>query len=117
MAANRHILAVFAADLAIRCHFLAAILPFLPPITPNVKLPIHATRLEFGIRAEVASDTTSKSGKNGNVHCASQHCLPTTLSPTRVGGFRGRQPSGAVSIARHFHIVKCFCVLWCNPLT
>jgi hypothetical protein len=45
MAATAHNVAVFAADLAIRCHFVAAILPLLPPITPNVTLAWVANRL------------------------------------------------------------------------
>src|SRR5690242_21015741 len=57
-------------DRAVSCRFL----PLLPPITRNVKLPTRATRLEFGIWADGTRDTPSKSGKNGNVDHASQHC-------------------------------------------
>jgi len=53
--------------------FLAAIVPFLPPITRNVKLPRAAKPLQFGIREEYALDTQPKSGKNGNVDHPSQH--------------------------------------------
>jgi hypothetical protein len=52
------------------CRFL----PLLPPITPNVKFPHHAAGLEFGSRGEVAPQTNSKSGKNGNVDHPSQLC-------------------------------------------
>jgi hypothetical protein len=61
------IVAVFAIPLAISLPFLAAILPLLPPRTPNVTLAILANRLEFGSRGEGAPDTRPKSGKNGNV--------------------------------------------------
>src|SRR5689334_16240519 len=73
-AASHSTLAVFAAHLATslphRCHIVATscrILPFLPPITPNVKLPIPANPLQFRLREEVPPDTPSKNGKNGNV--------------------------------------------------
>ena len=69
-----HILAAFAADLAIRCHFLAAILPPLPPRTQNAKSPQAANPLEFGMRVEDDADHTTKSGKNGNVDHPNQHC-------------------------------------------
>src|SRR5690349_24536715 len=39
-------------------------LPLLPPITRNVKLPLHATRLEFGGHADPAHVPKSKNGKN-----------------------------------------------------
>src|SRR5690242_13672134 len=57
-------------------HFDCHILPLLPPITPNGKSPIPATRLEFGILPRSPSNTTSKSGKNGNVHHPSQLSPP-----------------------------------------
>ena len=69
------------------CHSLphrCRILPLLPPITRNVKLPIPATRLESGIREETTPDAKSKSGKNGNVDPASQLCraeLPPAFIP------------------------------------
>jgi hypothetical protein len=44
-------------------------LPFLPTITRNVKLPIPATWLELGARADPAHGTILKNGKNGNVDC------------------------------------------------
>jgi len=69
-------LAVFAAHLATLLPLLAAIVPLLPPITPNVKFAQPANPLEFGIRKEDATDHTTKSGKNGNVDRASQHCHP-----------------------------------------
>jgi hypothetical protein len=47
--ASSPILAVSCRDLAIRCHFLAAIVPLLPPITRNVKFAVAANRLEFQI--------------------------------------------------------------------
>jgi len=59
------------------CH----ILPLLPPITPNVKLPARATRLKFGIPLRPPSNITSKSGKNGNVDHSSQ--LSSPLPPPR----------------------------------
>jgi len=65
----RHNVAVFAIHLATSCR----ILPFLPPITRNVKLPRTANRREFGIRAEGTPNTTSQSGKNGNVAYGGQH--------------------------------------------
>jgi hypothetical protein len=52
--------------------FLAAILPLLPPITRNVKLPDRPNRLECGIRDRSALETKVKSGKNGNVDRAGQ---------------------------------------------
>jgi hypothetical protein len=51
-------------------------LPFLPPITRNVKLPDRANPLELGMRADPAHGSILKNGKNGNVHRASQHCRP-----------------------------------------
>ena len=74
-----------AAGLAV----FAAIVPLLPPITPNVKLPRPAIWLEFSVREETAPDISSKSGKNGNVHLRSQHCRRRV----RVGGRRGQRPS------------------------
>jgi len=62
-----HILAVFAADRAIRCHFLAAILPPLPAITRNVTLPQAANPLEFGMR--VADDADHKIKKRQKRQC------------------------------------------------
>jgi len=50
-------IAVFAAGLAIPCHFVAAILPLLPPITRNVKFAEAANRLERGVREEIVPDT------------------------------------------------------------
>jgi hypothetical protein len=50
-------LAVFAAHPAISLPLLATILPFLPPITRNVKLPLPVTGLECGIREEDTPDT------------------------------------------------------------
>src|SRR5690348_17687166 len=73
-ARSRQNVAVFVAHRAIRCHFLAAILPLLPPITRNVTFAEAAKRLEFSIREEIARDAPSKSGKNGNVDQDSQHC-------------------------------------------
>jgi len=81
MAAIRHILAVFAAHVATSLPWLAAILPPLPPITPSVKFPRDANRLEFSIREERATDQKSKSGKNGNVDHPTQHCR----QPLRAG--------------------------------
>src|SRR5689334_6005574 len=52
--------AVFAADRAIRCHFLAAIVPLLPPITQNVKFSRAANRLELRMREEDGLDTKLK---------------------------------------------------------
>jgi len=52
-----------AAHLAV----FATILPPLPPITRNVKLPSPANPLQFSIREENALDTVPKSGKNGKV--------------------------------------------------
>jgi hypothetical protein len=49
----------------IPCRFL----PFLPPITRNVKLPIPAIWLELGVRADPAHGSILKNGKNGNVDC------------------------------------------------
>jgi hypothetical protein len=69
-----HILAVFATHLAISLPLFAAILPLLPSITPNVKLPDRANRLECGIGEENTPDTKAKSGKNGNVDHPSQLC-------------------------------------------
>jgi hypothetical protein len=66
--------AVFAAHLATSLPFLATIVPLLPPITPNVKSPWVANRLEFDVCEESHADQRSKSGKNGNVHQSSQHC-------------------------------------------
>jgi len=64
------------------CRFL----PLLPPITRNVTLPIPTTRLESRIGRESRAESISKSGKNGNVHRASQHCHPTTaLSSSALG--------------------------------
>ena len=76
MSAIRLNIAVFAAHLAIRCHFFAAIVPLLPPITRNVKFARGANRLEFGTHEENVSETKSKSGKNGNVDHPSQLCRP-----------------------------------------
>src|SRR5689334_19714178 len=73
-AKTRPNLAAFVAHLATSLPFLAAILPPLPPITRNVKLSRGANRLECGIGRENAPGTSSKSGKNGNVDRASQHC-------------------------------------------
>src|SRR5690348_5444351 len=56
----------------LHCH----ILPLLPPITPNVTLPIRPTRLEFGLPPRLPSNPTSKSGKNGNVDHPSHITLP-----------------------------------------
>src|SRR5579859_8100698 len=73
--------AVFAADLATFCRFChphCRLLPLLPPITRNVKLPIPANRLEFSIRAQSVADHHAKSGKNGNVDPHSQ------LSPSHT---------------------------------
>ena len=67
MAGIPPILAVFATHLAISLPFLAAILPFLPPITRNVKFMWGANRLEIRVREEDSPDTRPKSGKNGNV--------------------------------------------------
>src|SRR5690348_1885525 len=61
------------------CHILplhCQILPLLPPITRNVKLPDRATRLELSIRAGSPFTKNVKSGKNGNV----DH--PSQLSPS-----------------------------------
>jgi hypothetical protein len=69
-------LAVFAAHLATLLPLLAAILPLLPPKTQNVKFAWPANPLEFHIREEDATDRKIKSGKNGNVYRASQHCHP-----------------------------------------
>src|SRR5690348_10708388 len=77
---SRRILPFLPPTLPHRCRFL----PLLPPITPNVKLAIPANPLEFGIRAEAAPDTKSKSGKNGNVDHPSQHRhlgLPLAFMP------------------------------------
>src|SRR5579859_5821050 len=57
--------------------FLPPTLPPLPPITPNVKLLDRSTRLEFRLWAGSPFTTKSKSGKNGNVNRASQHCHPS----------------------------------------
>ena len=75
-----HILAVFATDLAIHLATSCRILPLLPPITPNVKLPRAANPLEFEIRMRDDADHTMKSGKNGNVNHPSQHCHMDTRS-------------------------------------
>src|SRR5689334_10665043 len=61
------------------CHFL----PLLPPITPNVKLPIPANRLEFSGQPHPPHESFSKSGKNGNVDHPSQHCHPIAPSSRR----------------------------------
>src|SRR5690348_16815294 len=61
------------------CHILplhCQILPLLPPITRNVKLPDRGTRLELSIRAGSPFTKNVKSGKNGNV----DH--PSQLSPS-----------------------------------
>ncbi len=50
------------------CRFL----PPLPPITRNVKLPIPANPLQFRVHNVSPLQAKSKSGKNGNVHHASQ---------------------------------------------
>src|SRR5690349_4701540 len=98
-AAPSRILAVFVAHLATSLPFLAGSCRFLPPITPNVKLWEAANRLECGIREEDTPNTTSKSGKNGNVDHPSQLSPSAALSPTDAGRFRGRRPRGAVSTA------------------
>ena len=69
-------------------------LPLLPPITRNVKLPKPANRLEFGVREEATPDTRPKSGKNGNVNPASQHCHPCRHHPT-ASAAASRAPSPA----------------------
>src|SRR5690349_20572414 len=66
--------AVCAVHLATSLPFLAAILPPLPPITPNVKLPHRPNRLECGIRDGWAVEANAKSGKNGNVDSSSELC-------------------------------------------
>src|SRR5690242_7763435 len=65
--------------LPLRCRFL----PLLPPITRHVKFVCGANRLECGIGEENAPNAKCKSGKNGNVHRASQlcHLLSSLLSP------------------------------------
>jgi hypothetical protein len=73
--------AVFAAHRAVSCRDLARSLPLLPPITRNVKLSDRATRLEFGIQDGSEVATPAKSGKNGNVHRAGQHCHPISSPP------------------------------------
>jgi hypothetical protein len=60
-------LAVFAAGLATLLPPLAAILPFLPPITRNVRFAWTANRLEFSVWGKNRPDAKVKSGKNGNV--------------------------------------------------
>jgi hypothetical protein len=75
--ATPHTFAVFAAHLATSCRFChppCRFLPRLPPITRNVKLPHRAKWLEFRVWEETVPDTKSKSGKNGNVDHANQHC-------------------------------------------
>jgi len=81
--------------LPLRCHLL----PFLPRSCRESPPAIPATPLESPIRKEDTLDTRLKNGKNGNVHHPGQHCHPTALSPTRVGGFRGQRPQGAVATA------------------
>jgi hypothetical protein len=66
-AASSSNLAVFAADLAISLPLLAAILPLLPPRTPNDELSWAANRLECGVHTKDDLDHNVKSGKNGNV--------------------------------------------------
>ncbi len=66
------ILAAFAANLTIHLAVFATILPPLPPITQNVKLPQAANLLEFAVRMRDDADHKTKSGKNGNVHHPSQ---------------------------------------------
>jgi hypothetical protein len=64
------------------CHFL----PLLPTITPNVKLPNRATRLEFSLSARSPLVEKLKSGKNGNVDHPSQLChlgFPPAYMPER----------------------------------
>ena len=93
-----HILAVFAAHLAVSCRFChppCHFLPFLPPVTPHVKLPDRPNRLEFNIREETTPEYKMKSGKNGNVDWDGQHCrLSSPAWPDFVA-----QPSGVVSTA------------------
>src|SRR5579859_3019092 len=59
-------------------------LPFLPPITRNVKSRKPANRLECRIREEDTLDTWPKSGKNGNVHHPSQLCHAACSSPLAI---------------------------------
>ena len=63
-------MAALPRNLAVSCH----ILPLLPPITRNVKLPLHGTWLEFPPRGDPRPTHNLKNGKNGNVQCPSQHC-------------------------------------------
>src|SRR5579859_3447698 len=103
--ANTHQnVAVFATHLAISLPLLAAILPSLPPITPNVKLPIRANRLEFKIRMESAPDTKSKSGKNGNVDHPSQLCRTIHLARRPPVAYTEAAMSTAVitDLTKHF---------------
>jgi hypothetical protein len=59
--------------LPFRCHFFRDLAAFA---THNAKRQVHegGKPLECGIRAEGAPDTRPKSGKNGNVDRATQHC-------------------------------------------
>jgi hypothetical protein len=96
---STHTLAVFAAHRATSCRFChppCRFLPPLPPRTRNVTLPIPANRLEFGIRVRSIADHHVKSGKNGNVDRASQHCHPRLPPAFRPGSVEriGTCPSG-----------------------
>ncbi len=78
--------AVLAAHVATFLPLSCRILPPLPPITRNVKLPDRANRLEFGMREEDAPGTQVKSGKNGNVDHPSQLCRPSVDGGDAVDG-------------------------------
>ncbi len=70
----RNVALFFAVGLATSCHRPCHFLPFLPPITRNVKLPIPANPLEFRCEPDQCRESNAKSGKNGNVHRPTQHC-------------------------------------------
>src|SRR5690348_8992868 len=98
-------------------HFDCHILPLLPPITPNGKLPIPATRLEFGILPRSPSNTTSKSGKNGNVHHPSQLSPPPppphSLSSVSHPSLSATSASSAVQSLLSFLCLRVPpCPLW-----
>jgi hypothetical protein len=73
-------------------------LPFLPPITRNVKWPYRANPLELGMRADPERESIVKNGQNGNVDRASQHSLSRFGSSPYPGvshGMVAREHGGA----------------------
>jgi hypothetical protein len=96
------------------CHMRCRFLPLLPSITRNVKLPIHAVRLELGVRKSTMPIKNQKAAKTAMLTAPVNFPPPPSLLSPRCPSLSAVPPCWCSSL---FSFLCALCVLCGSSLS